>query len=333
MQSSELRIELVDITDRSSAQAVSSIICACAITWRPTADEIFDDWASTPDHVDEVRYLIFDSDVPVGFARIGTYRYVVDPGRALATIMILKTHRQRGLATLLVSKLQSWIEPRSLREVWVSIDLNSEGVNVGPGSEAMARKYGFEPRESRFESRLSTSTFDPEVAKAAIEALQVDGITITTAASLELTNNNWAYELYELDTLAMADEPTEQAGEASDFETWRAEFLDGHNLEGVIVAMVRNQFVGLSIHWKEQTDLLVASTAVHPSFRGRGIARALKLAGAAYGRSQGLNLRAYNFDANEHIVTLNKSLGFVRQSGQLYGRRVLNHSEPINSPE
>jgi GNAT superfamily N-acetyltransferase len=319
---------VVDQSDPTHAAAVAEIISATSITWRPTASEVAKIWNTTPEHVDEVRFLVLDDAVPIAYATVGTDRYAIDPGRVRANIKVMPGYRRQGIATDLVSRVEDWLATRTIREIWVAIDLAPDGVTDSPEGEAMARKYGFEPRESRFESNFDTSTFDMAIADEAAARQRSAGVTITSMEALlgdgNWRNRDWAYELYELDSLVMADEPTEQGGEPTTFDTWRAEFLDDQNPAGFIVALTDNQFVGLSIHWIEGDGLLVAATGVHPSFRGRGIARALKLAGASYGKTTNRNLRAYNANANEHIVTLNRLLGFVRQAGQMYWRRIVN---------
>jgi GNAT superfamily N-acetyltransferase len=316
-----IKIVLIDSESVEHAAAAASVLGATSITWRPSTTEIFDDWASTPPHVDEIRYLVFVDDLPVGYARIGTYRYVINAERVQCTVRVIPSHQRQGIATALIPYLADWLKQRPIREVWAQIDLLSSGEPFSPAGERLSEKYGLEPRESRFESVLDTSHVDESTRQQAVQHCAEHGIVITSASpEFQAANPDWEHKLYELDCLCMVDEPTEQGGELPPFETWRAEFLLGQDPEGFVVALDGDRFVGLSIHWVEDDRLLVAATGVHPQYRRNGIARAMKLVGASFGHARAKNLRAFNAGANTSIVELNKRLGFQRVSGQMYWR-------------
>jgi mycothiol synthase len=316
---------MVDVTSRLHANAVAAVLTATSSNWHPDESEVFSDWLSTPSHVDEVRYLAFDRTEPVGYARVGTYRYVVDPGRIQATVRVLPSHQQKGVGAHLVEAITPWIAAQQPRELWAATDIDADGNDVFPGGVVFAEKYGLQRRESRFESVLDTSSTELADVDAALEPCRRQGINVTSIEQLlseaAWRDRDWEQLLYEVDSVALADEPTEQAGDPVPFDAWQADFVNNRDRAGLIVAVHSDQFVGLSLHWLEEQAILVASTGVLRAWRGRGIARALKLAGAAYGHKKGLPLRAMNQDNNPSIVKLNQSLGFVRRSGQTYWRK------------
>jgi GNAT superfamily N-acetyltransferase len=305
-------------------RAAAEVLCSTSLTWRPTEAELEKEFASTPEHVEEIRFLVFDDDIPVGYCRVGTYRYVVDARRLLVTVRVIPSYRRRGIGASMIETMRPWVSNRVVHQIWASTEIDDSGQPTSPAGDAFAKKYGMEKRESRFESVLDTSHVDPGVVAHAVEACARQGIVITSIETL-LTDpvwqgRDWQRELYEVDCAAMADEPTEQSGEPNPFEEWTQEFLTGHETAGMIVAVHESVVVGLSLHWQEASTVLVASTGTLKAFRSMGVARAMKLAGAAYGQAKTMPLRAFNQDGNPHIVNLNRSLGFVRRSGHEYWR-------------
>jgi mycothiol synthase len=126
---------------------------------------------------------------------------------------------------------------------------------------------------------------------------------------------NFDEELYSLHAEVMADKPTVIQGAAMPFEAWVATSLADRDLNGIIVAMHADEMIGLSMMWTESDALLVAATGVHRDWRGKGIARALKLIGVRYAKQQQLPMRTMNASGNKSIIKLNESLGFVRVAG------------------
>jgi GNAT superfamily N-acetyltransferase len=318
----DLPMTVMNSADLAHVRAAAQVLSASSETWTTTEDELVKELATTPGHVEEIRFLVFDGPTPVAYARVGTYRYLVDPGRLLVTVRVIPSYRRRGIGTSLVETMKPWIQARVVEQMWASTDLDATGQPTCLAGDAFAAKYGMQRRESRFESIMDTSNIDLQEVAKAVQVCAQQGITITTIEAL-LTDpkwheRNWQRELYEVDCIALADEPTEQGGDPNPFDEWKKEFLEGQDQAGMVVAIHDGLIVGLSLHWVEDGMLLVASTGTLPAFRGMGVARAMKLTGAAHGCATGMSLRAFNQDENAPIVNLNRSLGFTRKSGQVY---------------
>jgi mycothiol synthase len=318
-----------DLGSNVHVRAAVAVLTATSFDWSPTEQELRKELETTPSHVEEVRFLVFDGDIAVGYCRVGTYRYVVDPERLLATVRVVPSHRRRNIATSLVATMRPWISGRSVKQLWAFTDIDADGHSTCPAGDAFAYKNGLRQRETRFESILDTTEIDLTVVTSAIETCAAQGIVVTSIETL-LTDpawrsRPWQRELYEVDCTSMIDEHTEQGGEPNPFDEWADEFLTGRDLAAMFVAVHDGSIVGLSMNWHEEDTILVAATGTLPAFRGRGVARAMKLAGAAYAQGRGLSLRAFNADNNPHIVELNRSLGFRRKAGQVYWKLM---SEP-----
>jgi mycothiol synthase len=315
-------IVLLDPLSPDHVRAAALVLSATSLSSQSTEEELAKEFATTPAHVEEIRYLVFDNDIPIGLARVGTYRYVVDPERLLISVRVVHEYRRRGIGTSLVAIMKPWIDGRVVTQMWASTELDALGEPCFAEGAAFAEKYGMEPRESRFESELDTTELDLKGVAHAVDACAQQGITITTMEALLADPNwqglDWQRELYDVDCAAMVDEPTEQGGEPSSFEDWKDEFIAEHEPAGMVVAVYEGSIVGLSMHWLEDGKVLVASTGTLAAFRGKGVARAMKLTGAAYAQRKGLPMRAFNQSNNPHIVDLNRSLGFVRKAGYLY---------------
>jgi GNAT superfamily N-acetyltransferase len=174
--------------------------------------------------------------------------------------------------------------------------------------------HNFEAVEQRFESRLDPSTIHDSAIEVAESQCAAIGITFISAATLS-SRQHFDEELYRLDSEVMADEPTVIQGAAIPFEDWVATFLADRDPNGIIVAMHADEMIGLSMIWTESDALLVAGTGVQRKWRGKGIARALKLIGVRYAKQQQLPLRTMNASGNKAIIELNESIGFVRVAG------------------
>ncbi len=223
---------------------------------------------------------------------------------------MIPSRRHDGIGRELASLLDDWLRDRDPEELVAQTDGDHDG-------QQFARIRGFHVVERRFEQRLSTEAFDASPGAVACQAATrrcvAEGIQITTLDALRAQGAaDLERRLYELETDVMADEPTALGGDPMSFEDWVNEFLLGHDPKGALIAVCAYELIALSIHWKEPKAILIATTGVRACWRGRGVAKALKLASVDYARRVGLPLRTMNNAANEPILRLNETCGFER---------------------
>jgi mycothiol synthase len=289
---------------------LAAILGTTSAAFRPLAEELAEEFATEPSYVQAIHLLAYESDRAVGYAAATNPRFDFLPRRFQVQVRVLPTHRHRGIGQSLAAELDGWLAGRDIEELVAQTDGQPEG-------ERFAIARGFEEVERRYEQRLTPAVFDASTGAstcaAATTQCEAQGVRITTLADLRLTGRlEIERELYELDTSVMADEPTGLDGGALQYEDWCEQYLGGHDPAGVLIAMHTGQFVGLVVHWTETDSILVASTGVRSTWRGRGVAKALKLASVEYCRTVGLPLRTMNNAANEPILKLNALCGFER---------------------
>ncbi|WP_245900713.1 GNAT family N-acetyltransferase [Deinococcus yavapaiensis] len=92
------------------------------------------------------------------------------------------------------------------------------------------------------------------------------------------------------------------------------ETLHGYGclLDGFVVAVLRDEYVAYSGFGQREGDarLLSAGTAVRPTYRGLGLATAVKAKALLWARGGGYEL-VFTSSANPAMVRVNEKLGFV----------------------
>jgi ribosomal protein S18 acetylase RimI-like enzyme len=221
--------------------------------------------------------------------------------------------QRRGIGSMLFERL--WAEVQTLDAALVRAEARADR----PYAVAFLEQRGFVEWRRRWESIL-------EIAAANDAPLRrrplAGDIEITTyAVLLARRGERLVRDLYEMETEAMHDEPgMEDSGETVTFERFRAMELDGPDAlpEGHFLALSGERLVGLSRLTRDlrHPDVLRQSgTGVHPEFRGRGIAQALKLRTLEFARSGGYRqIRTSNDSSNEPMLHINDAIGFRRES-------------------
>ena len=289
---------------------LAALIGATSASWQPTVDEIAQMWSSEPKHVQGLHMLAYEGDAVVGYGGAANLRYEFESGRFNFQVRVLPTHRHRGIGQALAARLDTWLHERAPEELVAQTDGREDG-------ERFALARGFVVIERRYEQRVSPSTFDASpgaiACRDAARSCAKQNVRLVTLETLRAEGfADLERKLYELHNVVMDDEPTNLVGEPMRFEDWCEQFLAPHDPAGAIIAMYTDQLVGLTIHWPESNVILIAATGTLAAWRGRGVAKALKLASVDYARSIGLPLRTMNNAANEPILRLNQLCGFER---------------------
>lgn len=126
--------------------------------------------------------------------------------------------------------------------------------------------------------------------------------------------------LYECNAESDADTPGIELWGVATFEDWQQSTFESrwYRPEGCLVALdERGEIVGMTVAGPSDPDNVgIDYTGVLRSHRGRGIARALKVAGAHWAKSIGAkHLHTFNDDRNEPMRHVNFSLGFKPLTG------------------
>jgi GNAT superfamily N-acetyltransferase len=176
---------------------------------------------------------------------------------------------------------------------------------------------GFAEVHRRWESRLDLSQAQVNRSAAAWAQLAGQGVEIVTLADEKARRGEQVMrDLFDLEQTASRDEPGFDPEAVMQFAQFVTNEFDAADVldDGSFLAVAGHELVGVSRLKRNATEphqLEVGFTGVHPAYRGRGIAMALKLRTLEYGRAHGFRaIRTQNDTTNAAMLHINAALGF-----------------------
>jgi GNAT superfamily N-acetyltransferase len=182
----------------------------------------------------------------------------------------------------------------------------------------LARR-GYQEVERAWHSSLDVGRFDFAPFTSAPERVARQGIQVTTIDREQARNSATDRAIDELFIRCAADEPTLAPVTPLPFEELLARELNVPEAipEATFLAKDGERFVGVSslLTMDALPDKLdVGFAGVHPGYRGRGIAMALKPETVRYARAHGYRrTRTGNHSRNAPMLRINLALGFARE--------------------
>ena len=270
----------------------------------PASVTEFVDWRR---QAEDMAWLVAaDEGRDVG-AGIGLVGWHSRPGVAFAEAWTLPDARGRGAGHQLFGELLRWAGERGCNAVETAV------AEDDAASLAWAERRGF--REVGRNSRL---VLDLE----GVEAPAVDapaGIEIVTWAERPGIERG----LYDVFCEAEVDVPGSEQTAVAPFEQWLANDMQGasDSPEAVFAALAAGEVVGFAklALAPDQPDIAFHDlTGVKRTWRGRGIAGALKRAQIAWAKERGYRrLVTQNEERNEPIRRLNERHGYRVEPGRV----------------
>jgi GNAT superfamily N-acetyltransferase len=268
-----------------------------------------------------VRFLCTEADRVVGVGHVAgkdaTYllHLVVDP-----------RHRRRGAGSALWEELLAALRARCARLVR-TLPLDQDSAEC----IAFLTRRGFVEVERAFRYVLDLAAFEAARFGDAAEAPTRSGLAVRTFVEVAASGPEALRALHELHNACRRDQPPrEDHAEPIPFAAWHAHYVQGSAVlaPGSFVAVDGVRYVGLST--LEQAGpaafptLSAGFTGVHPEYRGRGIALALKLRTILWAREHGYaRISTGHNSENAPMVRLSERLGFRRESALVrLGRRL-----------
>lgn len=303
-------------------EGVARVRSACFPAWPVSGDEV----AGTESRRQRDRLHV--ASVAVQQDEIAAYGYVEEPniaarpGRIRIRVLVAPAQRGRGIGGALYDTLLG----RALEAG--ATELVTEAAGDDAAAQSFLARRGFAEYHRRIESRLALADVEPAKIGRGIEALTdaffPAGVRIATYRQLLLAVPDAARRLYDLDAQLWADVPFGLTGAVPTFEEYQVlELADPDFLpQATFVALDGHRWIGLGALMSGPGFLLNSMTGVAREWRGRGLARWLKLHTIRWALERNTpELRTFNDVVNDAILGLNRSLGFRVESVEVRYRK------------
>ena len=220
------------------------------------------------------------------------------PGQCHFVLEVAPAHRQRGIGGALYAQAAAFARRQKARLLYAAY-LETEDAPAA----TFLKKRGFEVLERFYPSTLDLTSFDPAPFQSAVERVRAQGIGLQTYADLGDSAEN-RRKLYELEQAARATQPFREVEPyvPEPYAKWEQNFLKRDpTMTFLAIAPPSDAWAGVVWYF----------TGVHPDWRGRGIATALKVLCAIEAKKRGLNaMETENHGDNLPMLAINRKLGF-----------------------
>ncbi len=279
-----------------------------------------DDWRAFDDSFAELRrplrrYLAVEpGGAIVGYAYWFDVGWAPPTGRAWCVVRVLPAQQRQGIGAALYERAQADVAAQGYRELLLEVDDTLAELHP-----ALARR-GFRELLHSWAFALDPRTCDPSRFAGAYAKL--GGLTITTLAAEIARGADWLPPLHALYALVAGDVPIPLHPHADAPPSWLAQQATGlpESLpEAFFIVRDGPRYVGMSFLHADLARperLYQRITAIHPGYRGRGVAMALKLETIAFARQRGCHeLRTAVESNNPSMLAINRKLGFEAREG------------------
>lgn len=188
-----------------------------------------------------------------------------------------------------------------------------------PAKIALLQSIGFEEVMRHPISKLDVEAFDATPYEELLNRVRASGIEIQSLSKIQQTDPNWMRNIYELDEAAFKTMPSVAEVTGRSYEDYVNRFAHpGFDPATWFIAVdksasPKSRYVGLStlqFDPENPETMDQGFTGVHPDYRRRGIATALKVHAIAFAKERGGKfIETGNADRNP-MYLLNLMLGF-----------------------
>lgn len=303
----------------ADAAAIAQVRSAADPSWPVTAEGVRHEFESRAPDFFQTQVVAEQGGRVVGVGGIGHDSFSHEDWRYWGGLHVHPDAHGQGVGTALYDELVRRVRGRGAREIRTMLsDLPHDAAGV-----EFLRKRGFAAKWDRYESSLHTQDADLHAFDALMESVEAGGVRLKSLPELagDPRRNHW---LYELDWLLFQDVPMGLTLTKRSFEQWVKDELDDPSLRPelsfVAVDPTRNDpltgpYVGYStIGWNAAGNYAyIGMTGVRREDRGRGIAKALKVAAMrALHAAGGGEIKTFNDSLNKAMLGMNEALGFKR---------------------
>lgn len=263
---------------------------------------------ATPPGVSCYRFVAERTGEIVGHGVLLDMFWVEQPGSVSARVAVRPDLWGRGIGRRLYEQLLQAAGNSGVERLYAEVR------DDRPRAHRFAAARGFrETGHVERMSRLDVRDVNLDGYGGLEDRLLRDGIHVSTLDKLDARDDDVLRAVYEVDMSTSRDVPASEVFHMS-FDRWRAWFLDqpGVTPESIFVALQRDQPIGLAILGRQGADSAWNhGTGVERAYRGRGVARLLKLQSIHWARENGVAYLYTGNDAdNPRIYEINVRLGY-----------------------
>jgi GNAT superfamily N-acetyltransferase len=263
-----------------------------------------------------LRLVAEERGEPVGYGLVERFAYV-EEGVFSVAVAVDRSRERRGIGTELLKAAEA-IAARANATV-----LNASVREEDVAAVAFAVNRGYRRTYHLFSSELDLATFDVERFRPALDRVEAAGIRFESFAETDGSEAAMR-RLFEINERGSGHEP----GGDRPFAQFRRDVFEAgwFRPAGQILAVADGEYVGIAaVGEVAKGHFYHMNTAVLPSFRGRGVATALKLRViAAAQRMGGRVVATHNDSANAPMLAINRKLGYVARPGRFGMRKRLS---------
>lgn len=297
--------------------AIVAVLAAENPAWSATAAELAHDDATRDAALHHATFVAFAEtaagSLMVGVAFVGHDTLAHRLGKFEVNLRVRPEWQGLGVGKALYAALIDHLAPFAPEELVAVVWHKAER------AIRFLAERGFVEAWRRVDWVLDVPSFDFAPYAGLAERLQQERISIQPYADLAVDPDRLA-KLHELDWAIWQSIPYGQTVSKRTLAQFIAQEIDHPKFiaEACFIAVKDGEYIGYSNLIESDGGFSTEMTGVLCTWRGRGIATALKFAGIRYAQAYNAKLLDTQTDAINHpMIALNRKLGFVEEGANL----------------
>lgn len=249
----------------------------------------------------------------LGFA-FGWHAEDMAPGEFFCRVRVDAAHQGQGAGRAVWAATLNWCREQGATSIVSGL------MEADVRAQRVVQEAGFQIVHRLFESTLNLPDWDPAPWLGLVAAVESTGIRFVSQAELG-TSPEALRPLWAASSQMSLEVPFNEHRQPLPFETWHRLFTENphQTADGVFLALDGEEIVGVTmVAWTDSGALYNEFTGVDRSYRGRGIALALKVKALQWAKSTGAPyIRTNNHSVNGPMLAVNAKLGYKPEPGRL----------------
>lgn len=256
----------------------------------------------------------------IGFAWYTQYADYYQADKVVLRGFVLEAHRRRGVGSALFKALDTHLATLGITTMQIEVGKSDSE------TREFLRRRGFDVTWQRTDYALDITQASLEELLPLSKQLEAQGIIVVTYPQLSADRKR-DEKLRALNWLLEQDVPYGEPPVELTLQAFTQERLAPKAVlkDAFFVAKHNASYIGMSSLWRNGEQLDTEFTGVLPEYRGRAIARLMKLRGISYAKQHGYReIQTTNDEHNHGMRAVNERLGFKPQRTVLRLEREVN---------